>query len=144
MDILEALRLAAATGCGIQIGGLLLLSLFHRPLFEHWPFDLEISWLFKRFYRFNTIITILSGVLAILAGARSSGFLLAVLGMTYILLLTHWLPAVANQHHQLNNKTYKKLKRSPTEILTLLKKIQTVAHFSQLLALIYIVYLLMT
>ena len=52
METVEILRLVAATGCGIQIGGFMLLSLFHSPLFKAWPetkadihrrYDIELS-----------------------------------------------------------------------------------------------------
>lgn len=144
MDTVEILRLIAATGCGIQIGGFLLLSLFHKPLFSSWPQNIELSWLFKRFYRFNTAISIISGCFAIFGEARSTGFLLAILGMSYILLLTHLLPAILNTHQQIDKKTSYTTKRSPSESLKILNNIQITAHFSQLTLIIYIVYKLST
>jgi len=143
MTLLESLRLLASTGCGIQIGGFLLLSLFHKPLLKTWPESIEHLWLFKRFYRFNLFISLISGVLAILGGSRETGFLLAILGMTYVLLLTHLLPAMIYQHQQIQLNNSQKLKRSPAEILQLLKKLQIIIHFSQLLLLIYFVNQLM-
>lgn len=140
MDTIETLRLVAATGCGIQIGGFLLLSLFHKPLFSRWPQDIELSRLFKIFYRFNTAISIISGVFAIFGEARSAGFLLAVLGMSYVLLLTHLLPAILNTHHEINNGSSHTARRSPSESLILLCKLQITAHFLQLSTIIYIVY----
>ena len=143
MDIFEALRLIAATGCGIQIGGFLLLSLFHKPLFDNWPDDMGISWLFKRFYRFNTVISIISGVIAILGEARAAGFLLAILGMSYTLLLTHLMPALLNQNRLIDAKTNLDLRRSPKEIINILGKTQQITHFCQLSVLIYIIYMLL-
>ncbi|MDH5518452.1 MAG: hypothetical protein OEY36_11645 [Gammaproteobacteria bacterium] len=142
MDIYESLRLIAATGCGIQIGGFLLLSLFHQALFKDWPQNTETSELFKRFYRFNTLISILSGIIAILGEARSAGFLLAILGMSYSLLLTHLLPAIRHQSQQMSAKTEVTLKRSPQQITLILVRTQTAVHFSQLCSLIYLVYML--
>ena len=142
MDTIETLRLIAATGCGTQIGGFLLLSPFHKPLFNDWPQNIEISWLFKRFYRFNTTISIISGFFAILGEARSTGFLLAVLGMSYILLLTHLLPAMLNVHQQINKTNAYPTKRTPSQTLNLLNNIQIVTHFSQLTVVIYIIYTL--
>jgi len=139
MTLFESLRLIASTGCGIQIGGFLLLSLFHKPLLEAWPESIEHLWLFKRFYRFNLFISLISGVLAIFGESRETGFLLSILGMTYVLLLTHLLPAIAHQHEQVQSGVSQQLKRSPKEILLLLKKLQIIIHFSQLLLLIYLV-----
>jgi len=143
MTLLESLRLIASTGCGIQIGSFLLLSLFHKPLLEAWPENIEHLWLFKRFYRFNLFISLISGVLAIFGESRETGFLLAILGMTYALLLTHLLPSVIHQHQQIQSGVSQKLKRSPTEILQILKKLQIIIHFSQLLLLFYLVNQLM-
>jgi hypothetical protein len=140
MDTIETLRLIAATGCGIQIGGFLLLSLFHKPLFSRWPQDIELCSLFKIFYRFNTSISIISGVFAILGEARSAGFLLAILGMSYILLLTHMLPAILNTHQELNKGSAFTARRPPYETLKLLNKVQITAHFLQLSTIVYIVY----
>lgn len=142
MDIFESLRLIAATGCGIQIGGFLLLSLFHQPLFKDWPLNTQNSELFKRFYRFNTVISIISGIIAILGDARSAGFLLAILGMSYTLLLTHLLPSILSQSRQIANKTGGNLKRSPQEIIEILAKLQIVIHFCQLCTVFYLVYML--
>ena len=144
MDTIEILRLMAATGCGIQIGGFLLLSLFHKPLFSRWPQDIELNKLFKIFYRFNTAISIISGILAILGEARSTGFLLAIIGMSHILLLTHMLPAIQNAHQKVDKKETFITKRSPSETLRILNKVQITAHFLQLLAILYIVYKLST
>jgi len=144
MNTIEILRLLAATGCGIQLGGFLLLSLFHKPLFSTWPQNINLSDLFKRFYRFNTAIAIISGILAIFAGARSTGFLLAILGMTYILLLTHLLPTMLKLHEQSKVQASFNTKRSPFETLELLNKLQITAHFFQLVTIIYIVYKLST
>ena len=140
MDTFETLRLIAATGCGIQMGGFLMLSLFHQPIFKQWPMDYTASGLFKRFYRFNTAIAIISGVFAIFGEARETGFLLAVLGMSYILLLTHLLPAISNQHDQIKSKKDHKLRRPPEEIINFLKVIQTFSHLSQFIILIYLIY----
>ncbi len=140
MDTIETLRLMAATGCGIQIGGFILLSLFHKPLFSRWPQDIELNLLFKIFYRFNTAISIISGVLAILGEARSMGFLLAIVGMSHILLLTHMLPAIQSTHQKVNKKETFTSKRPPSETLKILNKVQITAHFLQLLAILYIVY----
>ncbi|MDH5423405.1 MAG: hypothetical protein OEY29_00255 [Gammaproteobacteria bacterium] len=142
MTTIEILRLIAATGCGIQIGGFLLLSLLHRPLLHNWPKNIELDWLFKRYYRFNTIISAISGVFAILGEARSTGFLLAILGMSYILLLTHLLPAMLNLHQQINNKPSFLTRRSPSQSLAILGKLQITAHFFQLIVIMYIVYML--
>lgn len=144
MNTLELLRLIAATGCGIQMGGFLLLSLFHKPLFSTWPNNIGLCDLFKRFYRFNTVIAIISGLLAIFAGARSTGFLLAILGMSYILLLTHLIPAMIKLHNQSKKPPAFSAKRSPKESLILLNKLQIMAHFIQLTTIIYIVYRLST
>jgi len=138
MQTTEILRLIAATGCGIQIGGFFLLSLFHKPLFSRWPQDIELSGLFSRLYRFNTAISIVSGFFAIISEARSTGFMLAILGMSYILLLTHLLPAMRKLHYQSDQVSNYNTRRSPAESLNLLNKLQTITHFIQLLALIYI------
>lgn len=140
MDTIETLRLLAATGCGIQIGGFLLLSFFHKPLFSRWPQDIELNLLFKIFYRFNTAISIISGVLAILGEARSMGFLLAIIGMSHILLLTHMLPAIQSTHQKVDKKETFTNKRPPSETLKILNKVQITAHFLQLLAILYVVY----
>jgi len=141
MQTIEILRLIAATGCGIQIGGFFLLSLFHKPLFSRWPQEIELSGLFSRLYRFNTAISIISGFFAILSEARTTGFMLAILGMSYILLLTHLLPAMRKLHFQ-SDQISNDRRRSPTESLNLLSKLQTFTHFIQLLALIYILNML--
>lgn len=140
MDTIETLRLIAATGCGIQMGGFLLLSLFHKPLFKQWPQNIELSDLFKIFYRFNTAISIISGVFAILGEARSAGFLLAIVGMSHLILLTHLLPAILSTHSAINKTKSYTPKRSPTNTLKILNKIQKIAHFLQLIAISYIVY----
>jgi len=143
MTLLESLRLLASTGCGIQIGSFLLLSVFHKPLLDSWPEKTEKLWLFKRFYRFNIFVSLISGILAIFGEARETGFLLAILGMTYVLLLTHLLPSIINQHQQIQFRNTQNLRRSPDEILMILKKLQIIIHFSQLLLLFYLVYRLM-
>lgn len=138
MTIYESLRLYAAAGCGIQIGGFLLLSLFHRPLLVGWPADISLLWLYQRFYRFNTAISVISGILAILGNAKTTGFLLAILGMSYILLLIHLLPLIQQQNQQIVEKQGLNLRRSPAEILHILKYLQISIHLTQLLVLIYL------
>lgn len=144
MNTIETLRLIAATGCGIQIGGFLILSLLHKPLLNNWPQNIELNWLFKRFYRFNTAISIISGFFAILGEARSTGFLLAILGMSYILLHTHLLPAILSVHQQISNNASFPTRRSPSQSLKILSKIQITVHFTQLMVVMYIVYKLST
>lgn len=139
MTIYESLQVLAATGCGIQIGSYFMLSLFHQPIFSKWPDDISVQALYRRFYRFNVVIAIISGVLAIFAESRETGFLLAILGMSHILLLTHLLPAMVSCRQQSEVKNTQKLRRSPKETLNLLLKFQLMAHFSQLLLLIYLV-----
>ena len=140
MDIYESFRLVAATGCGIQMGAFLIISLFHKPLFVKWPLDITTAGLFKRLYRLCTIVAIISGVFAIFGEAREAGFLLAILGMSYMLLLTHLLPTIINQHYKINTESIDKQRRSPEEIITFLKTIQVSSHFLQFLVLIYLVY----
>lgn len=139
MTIYESLQVLAATGCGIQIGGFLLLSLFHNAVFAQWPENISVLGLFQRFYRFNIVIALCSGILAIFAESRDSGFLLAILGMSHVLLLTHLLPAIRRSHQLSGTEKSLKQRRSPEETLQLLQKLQTIVHFSQLLLLIYLV-----
>lgn len=140
MDIYESFRLVAATGCGMQMGAFLIISLFHKPLFLKWPREITSAELFKRLYRLCTVIAIISGVLAIFGEAREAGFLLAILGMSYILLLTHLLPAITKLHYKIDAGSTIKQRRSPEEIIGFLKIIQISSHFLQFLVLLYLVY----
>jgi len=139
MTIYQSLQVLAATGCGIQIGSFLLLSLYHKPIFAHWPEDISLLGLFQRFYRFNILIAVSSGILAIFAENREAGFLLAILGMSHVLLLTQLLPSMRHSHQLIGQKYSQIRRRSPKEILSLLQKLQITVHFSQLLLLIYLV-----
>lgn len=139
MTIYDVLRLLAATGCGIQIGGFLLLSLFHNPLFKTWPADLELLWLYQRFYRYNIVIALISGILAIFAEARIPGMYLAILGSSHVLLQTHLLPAMVSTQKKLDDRNSLKYRRSPAEMLVILKNVQITVHFFQLIFLFYIV-----
>jgi len=139
MTIYESLQILAATGCGIQIGGFLLLSLFHNTVFAQWPQDISVLGLFQRFYRFSIVVALCSGILAIFAESRDSGFLLAILGMSHVLLLTHLLPAIRRSHQLMATKKRSKQRRSPEETLQLLQKLQVTVHLFQLSLLIYLV-----
>jgi len=139
MTIYESLQVLAAAGCGIQIGGFLLLSLFHNAVFSKWPEDISSLGLFQRFYRFSIVVALCSGILAIFAESRDIGFLLAILGMSHVLLLTHLLPAISRSHQLMRADKDLKHRRSPAETLQLLKKLQLIVHFLQLLLLLYLV-----
>lgn len=138
MDSYESARLISAAACGAQLGTFLMLSLLNRPLLANWPENLSYLWIFKRFYRLNTVLSVLAGILAVLGQAREPGVLLAILGISYVLAHMHLLKAITRIQSNPQPSIQNKLRRSPAQQLKLLKFAQQSLHLLQILSLIYL------
>jgi hypothetical protein len=138
MDSYETARLISATACGAQLGAFLMLSLLNRPLLNDWPNSLDTIWVFKRFYRLNTVLAIFAGIFAVLGNANEPGFLFAILGFSYVLAHLHLLRAMSLTQQNSKSPVQAHLKRSPRQLLQLLKLSQQLLHITQIFGLIYL------
>lgn len=138
MDAFEILRLISASLCGMQIGSYLLLSLLNRPLLQGWPTDIRYLWIFKRFYRLNTALAVIAGVIAVLGKANQPGVILAVLGMSHVIAQLHLLRAI---------QSLPTLSRQPGMTGAVVMRnsrvlffSQQLLHLGQIFVLIYVIY----
>lgn len=141
MDPFEILRLIAATTCGAQLGAFLLLSLMQQPLLSDWPRNQESLWLFQRLYRLNLVLSLLAGILAIFGQAQQVGFMLAILGMSYVIAHMHLLRAIRVSAVELANPgSQPAQKQINKRLINTLNRVQQLLHLLQVLALMYFIY----
>jgi hypothetical protein len=135
MYINAILTLIAAALAGGAMGSFLLLSVLHRPLISSQLDNAQKTSLYRRFYRLNTALCLIAGILAALIKNQQAALLLSILAMSYVFTQMHVLNGII-KHSQANSATENQ------RALKSLKILQNSLHFFQFLGAGWAVYYL--
>ena len=128
MDVLHSLFVLIISAlCGASIGSFFLLTVIYRPLLTD-RLDLnEKLLLYRRYYRLNTILCLVAGILSALSKLPQIALILSIMAASHVFANMHILKGM-----QLNDDN-RRLTRSLTWSQNLL-------HFLQFLAAGYVIY----
>jgi len=120
----DFITLIISAFAGSLMGSYLLLTLLYRPFIRD-TFSLAHKLiLYRRFYRLNSTLALMGGLLAALIHNQQAAFILAILAVSYIFANMHILKGLSQPFTDSTHAERERLLRS-------LKLFQNIVHFSQ-------------
>jgi len=120
----DFITLIISAFAGSLMGSYLLLTVLYRPLIKQQFSLVQKLTLYRRFYRLNSTLALIGGLLAALIHNQQAAFILAILAVSYIFANMHILKGLNQPFPDSTPAERERLLRS-------LKLIQNIVHFSQ-------------
>ncbi|MCW8957017.1 MAG: hypothetical protein OQL09_09045 [Gammaproteobacteria bacterium] len=131
----DFITLIISAFAGSLMGSYLYLTLLYRPLIKD-TINLQQSlMLYRRFYRLNSVLSLIGGLLAALIHNQQAAFILAILAVSYIFANMHILKGLS---HPIADSAHPEGER----LIQMLKLLQNTVNFSQFAAAGAVVYYL--
>jgi len=131
----DFITLIISAFAGSLMGSYLYLTVLYRPLIKD-KFNLQQQLiLYRRFYRLNSVLSLIGGLMAALIHNQQAAFILAILAISYIFANMHILKGLS---HPFTDSTHLERER----LLRSLKLLQNIVHFSQFIGAGIVVYYL--
>ncbi len=135
MYLYDLLTLIITAFAGSIMGSFLLLTLIYQPLIAAQLNNSQRTWLYRRYYRLNSVLCLLGGLLAALISNQQATFVLAILAVSYVFANMHLLKAINSCRQQSDDVNKQRLLRS-------LSWAQNLLHVAQFIgAIAVIIYL---
>ena len=134
MQLYELFTLISAAFAGSAMGSFLLLTIIYKPLIaEQFNHD-QKQFIYRRFYRLNSVLCLLGGLTAALIKNQQASLFLVIIAVSYVFTNMHVLKGINS--HAMEKST------ESQRALRMLLKAQNLIHFIQFMALGYAIYLL--
>lgn len=131
----DFITLIISAFAGSLMGSYLYLTLLYRPLISDILSVQQTLILYRRFYRLNSVLSLIGGLLAALIHNQQAAFILTILAVSYIFANMHILKGLNQPVADSSHPERARLMRS-------LKLFQNAVHFSQFLGAGTVVYYL--
>jgi len=135
MDLYNLFTLIAATFTGATMGSFLLLTLLYNTHLKAQKNLNDSLFIYRRFYRLNSVLCLLAGVCAALVKEQAASFLLTIITVSYVFNHSHILKGIlksCNEQFQVvNQRAYGSL-----------SALQNLLHLCQFCGAGYVIYLL--
>jgi hypothetical protein len=135
MDLFNLFTLLCAAVAGTAMGSFLLLTVLHKPVLSKQISPSLRVVIHARFYRLNSVLCILAGLLAALLNNQQAALVLSVVAISYVFAHMHILKGIRTH---LAEPTRSENQR----VLSSLYLLQNVLHFLQFMGAGYGIYLL--
>lgn len=132
MYLYDLLTLIITAFAGSLMGSFLLLTLIYKPLIANQLSSTQQTWLYRRYYRLNSVLCLLGGLLAALISNQQATFVLAILAVSYVFANMHLLKAINGCRQSPEDANKQRLLKS-------LIWAQNLIHFAQFIGAIAVV-----
>lgn len=131
----DFITLIISAFAGSLMGSYLYLTLLYRPLIKDQSSLPQTLLIYRRFYRLNSVLSLIGGLLAALIHNQQAAFILVILAVSYIFANMHILKGLS---HPITDSSHPERER----LTRILKLFQNSVNFSQFVAAGAVVYYL--
>ena len=135
MQLIHLFSLIASAFAGASMGSFLLLTLINKPVLEKQLAARQLTSIYARFYRLNSALCLIGGLLAALIKNQQAALVLAIIAVSYVFSNMHLLKGIISH---LSGPMDSQQQRA----LNSLYLLQNMLHFLQFMAAAYAIYLL--